>query len=156
MSDRLLRAVRALVRELVAPHEYHALVRYRVFGQTAGRVDLQIVNKSSVWPDVLPVSMRPGVPGASWDLTPGAVVLVSFVEGNPALPVVTHYSQRDDGAFLPLSAALDAKSLLELGKTAAAVKVADGALAAARMTDAVQAGPFSGAITAGSAKVMVG
>src|SRR5688572_2860815 len=101
MNARLLTTFKALVRELIAPHAYHALIRYRVVANSAGRLELQIVKKGTGFPDALPISLQPGMPGAKGEPMPGAIVLVSFIEGNPTMPVVTHFARPDDGAFVP-------------------------------------------------------
>lgn len=157
MTGKLLAAVRKLVAELTAHTAYHAPVRYRVV-QVApdNRLRLQIVRKASGFPDTLPLRMQTGVPGTKGVPALGSVVLVQFIEGDPSMPIITHFARPDEPGFVPVSATLDASTLLELGESAAQVKIADGLLGAARVGDAVQAGAFSGTIVAGSTKVQVG
>ena len=44
------------------------------------------------------------------ELTPGAVVLVKFVDGVQRLPIVTHLTPKDKPGFLPVEMALNATS----------------------------------------------
>lgn len=126
MNDRLWTLLRALIAEAIAPTMYHVPVRYRVVTETSGRYNLQIVRKARGFPDLLPLSVRTGVPGAKGDPTPGAVVLVSFVEGDPSLPVVTHYSEPDDPAFVPISSSLDATGTVRIGASSDLVDLGNG------------------------------
>lgn len=157
VKGKLLETVKALVRELTAHTAYHAPVRYRVVQVGPdGRLSLQIVRKASGFPDVLPVQLQAGMPGGKGKPALGSIVLVQFIEGDPTMPIVTHFARPDDAAFVPTEAALDASALLELGKSADTVKLADGVLPVVRVGDAVQAGPFSGTAVGGSTKVMAG
>jgi hypothetical protein len=80
------------------------------------------------------------------------------------MPVVTHYEPKGGAtnvagtgaAFVPIELLLDASSIVRVGPSATSVEIAAGVLEGARRTDPVQAGPFTGAITAGSTKVRVG
>jgi hypothetical protein len=83
-----------------------AKYRYRVVRMNGDRVELQAVSKEAGLPDVMPVSMWPGVAGAHAELAPGAVVLVEFIEGDRALPIVTHFAGQDGTGFVPVSLAL--------------------------------------------------
>lgn len=82
----------------------HGLWRYRVV-QMAGdgdRVELQAMSQQAGLPDVLPVSQFPGLAGAHADLTPGAEVLVQFVEGSRSRPVVTQFVGRGGAGHVPV------------------------------------------------------
>jgi hypothetical protein len=76
--------------------------RYRVVRMSVDRVELQIVRKASGLPDMLPLSMWPGIAGAHAVLTPGAEVLVEFIEGDRTMPVVTHFAGKDGAGFVPV------------------------------------------------------
>jgi hypothetical protein len=97
--------LRALVQHELAAKLYGAY-RYRVVRMSVDRVELQSVRKGAGLPDVLPVSMWPGVAGAHAVLTPGAEVLVEFVEGDRTMPVVTHFAGKDGPGFTPVSLVL--------------------------------------------------
>lgn len=101
IATRLLRAVRALVDELTAATQYHTPVRYRVIGAASGeRWNLQAVRRG-VWPDLLPAVSMPGAAGYRATLQPSSIVLVQFVEGDPTLPVITHFEGPDGSGFIP-------------------------------------------------------
>lgn len=89
--------------------------RFRVFSMDGDRVRLQAVARAPGLPDVLPVAIAPGMAGMKAQLTPGAVVLVDFVEGDPSMPIVTHFSRPDDPGFLPASVDIDATTVVNLG-----------------------------------------
>lgn len=127
MTGRLLNALRAAVLELIAPLHFYALFRYRVINVRAdGRMDLQAVRKGGPAPDLIAISQACGIPGGSGKPTPGAVVLVSFADGDPGLPVVTHFARPEDGVFVPAIARLDAKELVEIGASADMVELGSG------------------------------
>lgn len=127
VTGKLLATLRALVREMTAHTDYHALIRYRVVSVAPDkRLRLQIVRKASGFPDVLPISIVPGLPGGKGEPAAGAIVLVSFIEGDPSMPIVTHFSRPDDPKFLPVNASLDATGTLELGASAALTALGSG------------------------------
>lgn len=121
-------AIRNLVRD--PARTYFGTWRYRVYRMSGDRVELQIVRRRAGLPDVLPVSMSPGVAGAWSELAAGAIVLVQFLEGDPSLPIVVGYTRRDNGSggdepgFIPVRTILDAQTL-ELGPTAVDVLVGE-------------------------------
>jgi hypothetical protein len=81
--------------------------KYRVVNMlTDGRVDLQAVNKTSGVPDLRYVSMWPGVAGAHAELTPGAEVLVEFIEGDRAQPILTGFGGKLAPGFVPVGLTL--------------------------------------------------
>lgn len=75
--------------------------RYRVVKMSVDRVDLQAVRRGAGLPDLSPISMRPGIAGAHAELTPGAEVLVEFLEGDRALPVITGFGGKGDPGWVP-------------------------------------------------------
>ena len=92
---------------------------YRLQGQGVdGRLTLQAVKKADGVPDVLPLSVWPGVAGASstYPLT-GVIVMVAFPEGNPTNPIVTSFQP----GLTPLTTTLEASD--ELDVTAPIVKL---------------------------------
>lgn len=137
MSDlnRLTRALGTLLTDLLPKLPYSYPYRYRVFGMAGNRVNLQIVRKSTGLPDILPAMVLPGVAGAWADLTPGSQVLVEFIEGDKAQPIVTHFEDRDSGGWKPVSLVLDASSAIKLGSSAS--------FGVARNTDPVAGGTLA-------------
>lgn len=123
-------ALGGLVRE-IAGTTYCRAYRYRVFGMSGQRVELQIVKRASGAPDVLPVSLFPGIPGAHADLAPGTEVIVEFLEGNPSLPVVVAFVGKDGEAWKPKTLELDATERILLSPSGPGVTVGDGLTATA-------------------------
>jgi len=109
-------ALVAGLAERADPYRVHARgpFRYRVYGQAGDRVELQKVRPDLRIPDVLPARMAGGVPGFKWELQPGAIVLVDFVEGDPALPFVVGYATDEPGAAPELLTG-EATTSVELG-----------------------------------------
>lgn len=142
---RATRALVALIREVFPRYAFGFLYRYRVVDMVGTRCRLQAVSDSLGLPHLMHVSVLPGVAGAAAVLTPGTVVLVAFIEGDPAQPVVTHFAAEDAAGWVPVSLAFDATTTITLGSILP--------LPVARMTDPVQCGPFSGTIVSGSTKV---
>ena len=91
---------------------------YRVSEMDGDRVKLQAINRSAELPDILPVSMFPGVAGVHAALTPGATVAVEFLDGDPARPVVTGFVGKDGTGFVPVSLTLDASTEIKVGASA--------------------------------------
>jgi len=80
--------------------------RYRVVRRSVDRVELQAVSTRPGLPDLLPVSMVPGVAGAHAELAAGAHVFVEFVEGDRAQPIVTGFAGKDGTGHVPDSLTL--------------------------------------------------
>lgn len=115
-EGRLRDAARGLV-EALTRGKLWGLYAYRVVSMVSRRVNLQAVSRAVGLPDMVAVSQRPGIPGAWAELTPGVVVLVAFVAGSPAEPVIVGYSPNGDPAAVPVS--------LELCGTRPAARVGD-------------------------------
>jgi hypothetical protein len=88
-------------------------------------------------PDLQGVQVRPGMAGLKCKALLGSLVVVQFLDADPSRPAVTAFDAPDAPGWMPLE--------LDLGGPAA--------LGVARMTDPVQAGPFSGVIVSGSLRV---
>ncbi len=142
MSTRATRALVALIREVFPRAPFGFLYRYRVVDMVATRCRLQAVSESPGLPNLMHVSVLPGVAGAAAVLTPGTVVLVAFVEGDPAQPVVTHFAAEGAAGWVPVSLAFDAETTISLGGSATR--------GVARLGDT--AGPYL--ITSASTKVV--
>lgn len=129
MSDRLLGAVRALVRAELSRLSYLGTYAYTVQRAAAGTVDAAPAS-------ALPLPPLVGVPLASSLLgqrvTPaaaGAPCRIRFVNGDPSRPVCVGI-----GA-VPVRASVDATDTLRLGPSASAVALAGGSAALARVGD---------------------
>jgi len=125
-ENRLLAALRALIPHLLPRLPFLGMYRYRVVARNIdGRLQLQAVNRALGLPDVLPISIVPGLPGMTTEPTLGSIVLVEFLEGDPAKPRVTHFSD-EAGGFVPVSLTLDAQTTVRVGPSAAQVALAGG------------------------------
>jgi hypothetical protein len=138
--------------------------RYRVVSQAAdGRVDLQAVRKDAGLPDAKLVRQWPGVAGSALELAPGAEVLLEFIEGDPAQPIITAYTGRGGTGFVPTSITLGGETGNLAARQNDAVEVL---LPPAMFTGSIGGSPASGVlsftsnvalgvITGGSPKVKV-
>ena len=158
---RVAGLLRALVERVIAENREGPAL-YRVSKMSDKRVELQLVNRRAGLPDLLPISMWPGIAGAHAQLTPGAEVLVEFVDGDRSRPIVTHFAGKDGTGFVPVKL-----SLCDAAGTAPfAARVGDsisvtfppGSFLTSANTPVYNATPltFSGTITGGSSKVAIG
>jgi hypothetical protein len=121
-SCRLGRAIEAYLRQRDAAHVW-GCYRYRVFAMSGNRANLQAVRRLAGLPDVLPVTIRPGVAGMWAKLRPGSEVLVEFIEGDVTQPICVGFPSKDDAHYIPESLELcvapgkTGKPLARLGDT---------------------------------------
>ena len=137
---RRAQAMMRLIDALDPRRIYRGVYEYRVVTQSGDRLALQPVRSSTGLPDLANVPVRPGMAGLRATYALGSLVLVAFVDADPGRPCVVAADAPDAAGWQPL--ALDLCGPVPLP--------------AARVTDAVVAGPFAGAITAGSAVVRIG
>jgi hypothetical protein len=133
--------LRSIAREAWPFAPFTVPYRYRVVSLAVDRVSLQIVRKTAGVPDAPVVPMHPGVAGAWAALTLGTVVLVSFIEGDPSLPTITHFTPKGStpGTWLPVRLTLDATDEVRVGETATTVTIGEsGSPGVARLGDAVE------------------
>jgi hypothetical protein len=90
---------RQIVTTLTARHRYYAPWEYRVVERVSERYNVQPVRVSSGMPTLRNVRVRGGVAGAVGYAAPGSVVLVSFVNGDPARPVITSFDDPESPGF---------------------------------------------------------
>jgi hypothetical protein len=100
-TSRRISALRALVEQLLPDLRYRGVSEYRVISQTGERLDLQPVRVSLGMPILRRVRVRPGVPGARADHALGSLVLVAFVDSDPARPAVIGFSDAESAGFQP-------------------------------------------------------
>jgi hypothetical protein len=132
-ASRLAELLRAVI-DRTHDEPLHGVYRYRVVSEAADtRCDLQATRKGAGLPDLRHISQWPGVAGVASKLTLGAEVLVQFVEGDRAQPILTGYAGKDGVGFVPLETVIGGEP----------------APAAARVGDAVMlpSGVFNGTIT---------
>ena len=119
-TSRQLSAMRRLVESMLPDYRYRGLTEYRVVTQEGERLNLQPVRVSIGMPSLRRVKIRPGLPGCRADIALGSLVLVAFVNADPARPVVVSFEEAEAPGFLP--------SILELaGGGSAVARVGDTA-----------------------------
>lgn len=105
-AGRLAGLMRSIVARLT-DRPLYGVYRYRVVTMRGdNRVDLQAVRKDIGLPDLQAVPQCPGIPGLVAELTEGAEVLVSFVDGDARAPLVTHYAGPGATGFVPVGLVL--------------------------------------------------
>jgi hypothetical protein len=114
---RLAGIVQSIV-DRATDHVLHGIYEYRVGRMNVDRVELQAVSEVDGLPTILPISMWPGVAGAHAELTPGTHVLVQFIAGSRAKPIVTHFTGRDGISWTPAKLTFDAEGVISLGAAA--------------------------------------
>lgn len=93
-GSRTAGALRALIEQAAVRAPYLKPYHYRVVTVGIdGRLSLQAVNRSAGVPDSILIDVWYGVPGVTATITPGSEVVVSFLDGNPAKPVVTGFKR---------------------------------------------------------------
>ena len=155
--ERLMTALSNLVRELGGRSMLRTYRMRFVSAGPDGRVTLQAVDPAPGIPDGGPITVWPGIAGASAKYTPGQLLRIAFFNGDPSLPFVAGA----DGT-LPLEATIDAKTALHLGPHAQSIDMAGGSTPIARVGDqvlvflppgsipvsgTVSGSPFTGTIT---------
>ncbi len=124
--DTLGGVLGAVVRELSGV-VYARAYRFRVYGMSGDRVQLQIVTPATGIPDVLPASMWAGVPGVHAELTAGTEVLVAFADGSSARPVVVAFEPQSGPKWKPKKLAIDVTEAVEIGTGGKAAIVGEAA-----------------------------
>jgi hypothetical protein len=105
---RRLAAFDKILRLLDPRRIYRAAYEYRVVSQSGHRFNLQIVRAGTGLPDLARVPTRPGMAGHRANVQMGELVLVTFIEGDPARPVITSHDAPDAPGWNP--------SLIEFGE----------------------------------------
>lgn len=114
MVDRIAAALRRIVaRDTDA--QLFGKWRYRVIQMSGDRVELQAVRAAAGLPNILPISMAPGVAGVHSMLTPGSECLVEFIEGNRTQPFIAAFAGKDGNGFVPVETLIDATTMIKLG-----------------------------------------
>lgn len=170
-ESRRLAAQRRLLSLLLPDYRFRGVHEFRVVSQEGERLNLHPVRTSSGMPSLRRVRVRPGIPGASAQVTLGALVLVTFIDGSPTRPAVVALEDADGAAFQPIELNLDATTAINLaGDTRGVARVGDPVQLlfppAMPVTGTVGGSPFVGTITvaqpgvgviqAGSGKVRAG
>lgn len=151
--SRRLAAFRALLEQLDPSRAFRGVTEYRVVLKRGKRWDLQPVRVSTGMPTLQRVKVWPGVAGAEADLQLGSRVLVGFIEGEPARPVVLAFEDAEGEGFVPttLTLANGTKGIARVDDT-----VSITSITATAGGDPVVLTSATGRITSGSSKVRCG
>jgi hypothetical protein len=112
-SSRLPSALQRLIDALTAAHRFRGAYSYRVVSQDADRLDLQPERASAGMPWLQRVLPR-YFPGLRVDHTLGSLVVVQFLDGDPARPVVTGGDDPESAAWLPETVRIDSDGDVEV------------------------------------------
>lgn len=93
----------------VARERLDSVYRYRVVRMAQERVDVQAVSTVAGLPDLLSISVWPGIAGAHAQLTPGSELLVGFIEGSRGQPYVAGFAGADKPGFVAVQLVLGGK-----------------------------------------------
>lgn len=115
---RIAGALRSIARRATDDRLF-GIYRYRVGRMVVDRAELQLVNDADGAPPTLgPLSLFPGAPGLSADLSPSTEVAVQFFAGDRGQPVIVGFVGPGGPGFAPQVLTLDA-SQIKLGGDAA-------------------------------------
>lgn len=91
-GSRLIAGLRALARHATAaPHLVGYAYRVGLQNPVTGKLALQAVRPAKGIPNQAEVEIAFGVPGIAAKLTPGSIVYVNFLEGDPSKPYVSAF-----------------------------------------------------------------
>ena len=116
---RLAKAFTALVAQ-ATDRKIFGKIRYRVAAMSGDRIELQPQSTDAGFPNIGPVIQRPGAAGSHATMVDGSLVLVEFIEGNPRLPVVTGFAEKDGAGHAPDTQTFSVVTTLKLGSSTAA------------------------------------
>lgn len=137
-TSRRLAALKRLIAGLFPEWRYRSLYEYRIVTQEGERLNLQPVRVSLGMPMLRRVRVRPGMAGSRATWTPGALVLVGFVNADPARPVVVSADDAESGGFRAGTLEIDAANDLVIGEEAHFVTLGSGSPpGVARLGDSV-------------------
>jgi hypothetical protein len=102
-AGRLVSLLRGIAQRATDKPLY-GLYRYRVVSRVGERIEAESVRADL--PDVRPIAMWPGVAGCYAELAIGTEVLITFIDGNPAQPVITAFAPSGSPGFVPERLAL--------------------------------------------------
>jgi hypothetical protein len=115
-SSRLLSALGRLIEQLTARHQFAGAYSYRVVSQDGDRLDLQPERSSTGMPWLQRVRPRyfPGLRVEYSESSLGSLVVVQFLDSDPARPVVTGGDDPESAAWLPETVRIDADGDVEV------------------------------------------
>jgi hypothetical protein len=78
----------------------YGLYRYRVVSRVGERIEAESARGGDL-PNVRPIAMWPGTSGTYAELAIGSEVLITFIDGSPAEPVITAFAPSGSPGFVP-------------------------------------------------------
>lgn len=103
-ASRLVGALTAFVRQR-AGRALLAKYRYRILSEASdGRLTLQSVERGRGLPDMIPLTVWPGMAGLSATYAQGTECLVEFVAGDPSRPIVTGFQSGSSPSVMTIDA----------------------------------------------------
>jgi len=134
--------------------------RYRVIQQEADdRIHAQPVDQALGLPELHRIPIWPGTSGTKMRLVPGANVLVSFIDGSRAHPIVVGHEPSNGSGFVPASLVIGGLEGPAAARVGDAVNMALGTFTATiagnPTTCTITAWQSQGSIAAGSSKVFI-
>lgn len=142
-ADRLKDAIDRVIREMLPRVKFLGTYEYRLVSQSSFKVDAIPTDSTLGLPTLTKLEMRPSIIGGKGTLQSGSSVLVTFINGDPGRPMVSFSDPNADPEKIALVGTEE-------------IKLNNGVLGAARMTDPVIAGPWSGTIVSGSTTTKIG
>lgn len=112
-TSRLLSGLARIVAQLTARYRFAGAYSYRVVSQDGDRLDLQPERSVTGMPWLQRVRPR-YFPGLRVDHTLGSLVVVQFLDGDPARPVVTGGDDPESAAWLPETVRIDSDGDVEV------------------------------------------
>jgi hypothetical protein len=112
-SSRLLSALGRIVEQLTARYRFAGSYSYRVVAQDGDRLDLQPERSAAAMPWLSRVRPR-YFPGLRVDHQLGSLVVVQFLDSDPARPVVTGGDDPESEGWLPETVRIDADGDVEV------------------------------------------
>lgn len=134
-NSALADTLRALVERLGSQRLW-GCYPYRVARMNGDRADLQAESKQLGIPDLITIPMWPGVSGTHATLADGALVVVQFLNGDRARPVITNFVGRGGPGDLP--------SELEIGGPNGALAARQGDSTSTPLPPAIFSGTIGG------------
>lgn len=131
--DRLLTAIRALIRAEFPQYTYAGLYSYTIqsINSGTGAIDCMPVDTTVPLPGLSNISLSPSLLGDLCLATAGSVCLVEFVNADPSRPVVVSIGATN------FTGTVDASQSMAVGPSASTVNLGAAAMPIARVGDTV-------------------
>jgi hypothetical protein len=129
--DRLMSAIRALIREEYPQYTYTGLYGYTIqsINSSTGTIDAQPTDTTIPLPGLSNIPLSPSLIGDMCLATSGSTCLVEFVNADPTRPVVVSI-----GATI-FTGTIDASQAMTIGPSASTVNLGAAAMPISRISD---------------------